>query len=57
VQTDFQHNWLSDRGPDHVKESVQSRLQSFLDEDEGATSSIPLLTAAAPSQQPAQPKN
>jgi pimeloyl-ACP methyl ester carboxylesterase len=48
VQTDFQHNWLSDRGPDNVKETVQSRLQAFLDEDEGATASLPLLTAAAP---------
>src|ERR1700761_324321 len=36
VQTEYQHNWLSDRGPDHVKESIQSRLQAFLDEDEGA---------------------
>jgi hypothetical protein len=57
VQTDFQHNWLSDRGPDHVKDTVQSRLQTFLDEDEGTTSSIPLLTAAAPQPQPAAKKN
>ncbi len=56
VKTEFQHNWLSDRGPDNVKESIQSRVQAFLDEDEGATSSIPLLTAAAP-QQAAQSKN
>jgi hypothetical protein len=56
VQTEFQHNWLSDRGPDHVKETVQSRLQSFLDDDEGTTASLPLLTAAAP-QQPAAKKN
>jgi dienelactone hydrolase len=48
VQTDFQHNWLSDRGPDNVKESIQSKVQAFLDEEEGS-SSIPLLTAAAPS--------
>jgi len=58
VKTEFQHNWLSDRGPDNVKESIQSRLGSFLDEDEGNTSSLPLLTAAAPSQPPAaQHKN
>jgi hypothetical protein len=56
VQTEFQHNWLSDRGPDHVKETVQSRLQAFLDDDEGTTASLPLLTAAAP-QQPAAKKN
>jgi hypothetical protein len=52
VQTDFQHNWLSDRGPEHVKESIQAKVQSFLDEDEGG-SSFPLLTAAAPSAVPA----
>ena len=56
VKTEFQHNWLSDRGPDHVKEAIQSRVQAFLDEDEGTASSIPLLTAAAP-QQSAQSKN
>src|ERR1700756_3836662 len=56
VRTEFQHNWLSDRGPDHVKETVQSRVQPFLDEDEGTPSSLPLLTAAAPTQQPA-PQN
>ena len=58
VKTEFQHNWLSDRGPDNVKELIQSRVQAFLDEDEGAPSSLPLLTAAAPTQQPAaQNKN
>src|SRR6201995_201392 len=56
VQTDFQHNWLSDRGPDRVKETVQSRLQAFLDDDEGTTSSLPLLPAAGP-QPPAANKN
>ena len=40
------------------KELIQSRVQAFLDEDEGAPSSLPLLTAAAPTQQPAaQNKN
>ena len=57
VQTEFQHNWLSDRGPDHVKDSIQSRLQAFLDEDEGAGSSIPLLTAAAPTSTAEPGKN
>jgi hypothetical protein len=47
VQTEFQHNWLSDRGPDHVKDSIQAKVQAFLDEEEGTGSSIPLLTAAA----------
>jgi hypothetical protein len=47
VRTDFQHNELSDRGPDRVKSSIQATVQAFLDEDEGSAS-IPLLTAAAP---------
>jgi dienelactone hydrolase len=49
IQTEFQHNWLSDRGPDNVKETIQSKLQSFLDEDEDPSSPLGLLTAAAPS--------
>jgi dienelactone hydrolase len=53
VQTDFQHNWLSDRGPDNVKDSIQAKVQAFLDEEEGTGSSIPLLTAAAPPAAPA----
>ncbi len=56
VRTEYQHNWLSDRGPDNVKESIQARLQEFLDQDEGATASMPLLTAAAPAQ-PQAPAN
>jgi hypothetical protein len=56
VRTEFQHNELSDRGSDTVKESIQAKVQAFLDEEEGNSSSLPLLTAAAP-QQPAQNKN
>jgi dienelactone hydrolase len=48
VQTEFQHNWLSDRGPDHVKDSIQAKVQAFLDEDEDTSSPLNLLTAAAP---------
>jgi len=47
VRTEFQHNDLSDRGPDRVKAAIEASVQAFLDEDEGP-SSIPLLTAAAP---------
>jgi hypothetical protein len=57
VRPEFQHNELSDRGADNVKESILSKVQSFLDEDEGTTSSMPLLTAAAPQPQAAQKKN
>jgi hypothetical protein len=54
VRTQFQHNELSDRGPDTVKESIQAKVQEFLDEDEGTSSPMSLLTASAPPQQPAQ---
>jgi len=57
VRTQFQHNELSDRGPDNVKETIQAKVQAFLDEDEGATSSLPLLTAAAPQAPAPQGKN
>ena len=50
VRTEFQHNDLSDRGPDNVKSSIQAKVQEFLDEDEGQQPTIPLLTAAVPSQ-------
>lgn len=50
VRTEFQHNDLSDRGPDSVKTSILAQVQSFLDEDEGSTSPLSLLTAAAPNQ-------
>jgi hypothetical protein len=47
VRTEFQHNDLSDRGPDNVKAAIQAKVQDFLDKDEG-TSLIPLLGATAP---------
>jgi pimeloyl-ACP methyl ester carboxylesterase len=47
VRTEFQHNQLSDRGPDNVKAAIQAKVQAFLDQDEGS-SFIPLLSAAAP---------
>jgi len=33
VKTGYQHNDLSDRGPDHVKAAIQSLLDKFLDDD------------------------
>jgi len=33
VKTEFQHNDLSDRGPDHVKARIQAMLHKFLDDD------------------------
>jgi hypothetical protein len=53
VKTEFQHNDLSDRGPDSVKLSIQDRVNQFLDDEEGA-SPMSLLTAAAPPANPPQ---
>ena len=47
VNTEFQHNDLSDRGSDRVKSSIQASVHKFLDEDEGPAT-VPLLAAAAP---------
>lgn len=47
VRTEFQHNDLSDRGPDSVKASIQAKVQDFLDQDDGP-SAIPLLSASVP---------
>ncbi|MGJ4942677.1 alpha/beta hydrolase [Bradyrhizobium sp. HKCCYLS1011] len=33
VKTHFQHTWMSDRGPDAVKERIQATLDSFLGGD------------------------
>ena len=57
VRTEFQHNELSDRGPDNVKESIEAKVEQFLDQDDGVTTPMSLLTAAAPPQQPAKAKN
>jgi Chlorophyllase enzyme len=48
VKTDYQHNDLSDRGPDSVKASIEAKVEAFLDEEEGVQSPLKLLTAAAP---------
>ena len=39
---------LSDRGPDSVKESIEAKVEAFLDQQDGDSGSVPLLTAAAP---------
>jgi pimeloyl-ACP methyl ester carboxylesterase len=58
VRTEFQHNDLSDRGPDQVKTSIQAMVGKFLDDDgslqPGETTTQPptdpmgLITASAP---------
>ena len=30
IHTQFQHTWMSDRGPDSVKERIQATLDQFL---------------------------
>ncbi|WP_082747270.1 alpha/beta fold hydrolase [Bradyrhizobium macuxiense] len=49
VRTEFQHNQLSDRGPDSVKSSIQGAVQEFLDENDGESMpTAPLLAASEP---------
>ncbi|WP_246668475.1 MULTISPECIES: alpha/beta hydrolase [Bradyrhizobium] len=49
VRTEFQHNDLSDRGPDSAKSSIQAGVEQFLDEDAGeSTPTMPLLAASTP---------
>ena len=48
VKTGFQHNELSDRGPESVKASIEAKVHSFLDEEEKRSSPFGQLTAAAP---------
>jgi hypothetical protein len=54
VRTNYQHNELSDRGPDSVKESIEAKVEAFLNQQDGDAASIPLLTAAAPPEQQQQ---
>ncbi|WP_245313901.1 alpha/beta hydrolase [Bradyrhizobium elkanii] len=56
VKTEFQHNDLSDRGPDSAKSSIQAGVEQFLDEDAGeSTPTMPLLAASTPASASAAP--
>jgi alpha/beta hydrolase fold len=52
VQTGFQHNDMRDTGPDQAKESIQSMLDKFLEDDSplkpAGTNAPPLMTDAGP---------
>jgi hypothetical protein len=48
VKTEFQHNDLSDRGPDEVKASIEAGVNKFLDGEDEDPSISALLTAAMP---------
>src|SRR5580658_4364936 len=47
IRTAYQHNELSDRGPDEVKTSIQAILDKFLSDDDDAPSASPARTAPA----------
>ncbi|UGY16482.1 alpha/beta fold hydrolase [Bradyrhizobium septentrionale] len=54
VRTEFQHNDLSDRGPDSAKSSIQAGVEQFLDEDNAeSTPTMPLLAASSPDKEKA----
>jgi hypothetical protein len=52
VRTDFQHNDMRDTGPDNAKESIQSMLDKFIEDDSPlkpvVTRTSPLMTDAGP---------
>jgi hypothetical protein len=51
VRTAFQHNDMRDTGPDQAKESIQNKLDSFLDDDgpeKPDATKTPLMTDAGP---------
>jgi hypothetical protein len=59
VRTQFQHNDLSDRGPDQAKAYIQSKLHQFLDEvdqdDDNPFKLLPTTSADAGAATQAQP--
>lgn len=44
VQTKYQHNWMSDRGPEAAKKAIQAALDAFLD-DKSASDLHPVDTS------------
>ena len=52
VQTSYQHTWMSDRGPDDVKETMADKLDQFLDDHSPLkpvkTNPVPQMTDAGP---------
>src|SRR5580693_1756450 len=55
IRTGYQHNELSDRGPDEVKTAIQAILDKFLSEDDDA-SSTPAGTKAPAMTEPERPQ-
>jgi len=50
VRTEFQHNDLSDRGPDRAKASIQEILHKFLDDADSAPNPVETNSPAAVSE-------
>jgi hypothetical protein len=54
IHTQFQHTWMSDRGPDSVKERIQATLDEFLGNGSASelapadTNSLIVTNAGAP---------
>lgn len=52
IQTSYQHTWMSDRGPDDVKETMADKLDQFLDDHSPLkplrANPVPQLTDAGP---------
>jgi len=52
VRTEFHHNELSDRGPDHVKSTIQAKINQFLDDEEGADPQLAAVASVAAVAEP-----
>jgi dienelactone hydrolase len=57
VNTQFQHTWMSDRGPDSAKEKIQATLDHFLSDSAAsdlspATTDQPLIAKLGPAPYP-----
>jgi hypothetical protein len=54
IRTTYQHNELSDRGPDEVKTAIQAILDKFLSDDDDDATSAPAKTSAPAMTEPEQ---
>jgi pimeloyl-ACP methyl ester carboxylesterase len=54
IRTGYQHNELSDRGPDEVKSAIQAILDKFLSDDDDDAASAPAKTIVPAMTEPEQ---
>ena len=57
IDTQFQHTWMSDRGPENAREQIQSTLDKFLGESAASdlspvSTDNPLITKIGPGPYP-----